>query len=93
MLGVSATGPLEGDRGADGATDRGAADRDAEREADRVAERDAWTILVGVDGLGPVGFATLLERFGSGRAILRVATEPGGVRRLAATAPSIRVGR
>jgi DNA processing protein len=47
-------------------------------------ERDAWAVLAGVDGLGPVGFATLLRAFGSGEAILRIATEPGGPERLAA---------
>ena len=96
MLGVSANGPVEGDpderageRDAAEAPDRDR-DRTAAREAAQAAERDAWTILVGVEGLGPVGFAALLDRFGSGRAILRAATEPGGVRRLAATPPSMR---
>ena len=31
------------------------------------AERDAWTALTAVDGLGPVAFAALLARFGTGR--------------------------
>ncbi len=47
------------------------------------AERDAWAVLSSVDGLGPVGFAALLEALGSGTAILREATSPGGVERLA----------
>jgi len=54
------------------------------------AERDAWTVLAAVDGLGPIAFAALLERFGTGQAVLLAATEPGGVRRLAATAPRAR---
>lgn len=51
-------------------------------------ERDAWAILAGVDGLGPVGFEALLERFGSGREILRVADGPYGTRELAAARPA-----
>ncbi len=51
---------------------------------DRAAERNAWAILASVVGLGPVGFAVLLRRFGSGRRILEVASEPGGPDRLAA---------
>ena len=42
-------------------------------------ERDAWTVLAAVHGLGPVGLAALLVRYGSGVAILREATSPGGV--------------
>jgi len=49
-----------------------------------MAERDAWAVLTCVDGLGPVGFAALLQRFGSGVAILREASTPGASRRLAA---------
>lgn len=41
-------------------------------------ERDAWIVLASVDGLGPVGFGSLLRRFGSGRAILEVARRAGG---------------
>ena len=52
------------------------------------AERDAWTVLTCAHGLGPVGFATLLARFGTGRAILDVAAGPSGVERLIAT-PSL----
>ena len=51
---------------------------------DRAAERDAWAVLASVVGLGPVGFAVLLRRFGSGRRILEVASEPGGPERLVA---------
>ena len=51
---------------------------------DRAAERDAWAVLASVVGLGPVGFAMLLRRFGNGRRILEAASEPGGPDRLAA---------
>jgi DNA processing protein len=78
MIGVSASGPLQGGV----ATDPIAA-------SDVTGERDAWAILAGVDGLGPVGFAALLDRFGSGREILRVATDHDGVRRLAASGPRV----
>lgn len=61
---------------------------------DRVeAERDAWAVLAGVDGLGPVGFAALLDRFGSGREILRVATGPRGVHELASSGSAREDGR
>ncbi|HUP55278.1 MAG TPA: hypothetical protein VM408_07210, partial [Methylomirabilota bacterium] len=48
------------------------------------AERDAWTVLTSAHGLGPVGFAALLARFGSGRAILEVAGGASAVQRLMA---------
>jgi DNA processing protein len=51
-----------------------------------VSERDAWAVLTCVDGLGPVGMAALLGRYGSGVAILREASEPDAARRLAAPA-------
>jgi DNA processing protein len=54
-------------------------------------ERDAWTVLAAVHGLGPVGLAALLARYGSGVAILAEATAPGGVTRLAATPGEQRV--
>jgi DNA processing protein len=81
MLGVAARGPLpvstpsvtpSSDPGAD-ATD------------DYAAERDAWTVLAAIDGLGPIALSALLERYGSGRAVLVAAGEPGGVEHLAAT--------
>jgi DNA processing protein len=48
----------------------------------RQAERDAWAVLAGVFGLGPVGLGVLLERYGSGVAILREASSPGGPERM-----------
>lgn len=76
MLGVAAGGPL----GAIADDPPSAAPREDAAEA---AERDAWAVLSAVVGLGPVGFATLLRRHGSGRAILAEASSPGGVQRLA----------
>src|SRR2546425_10279451 len=49
-----------------------------------MSERDAWAVLTCVVGLGPVGMAALLQRYGSGGAILREASQPRGARRLAA---------
>jgi DNA processing protein len=69
VLGVGAFGPL-------GATDAAI--------ATRMTERDAWAVLTCVDGLGPVGFSALLQRYGSGVAILREASTAGASRRLAA---------
>jgi DNA processing protein len=56
------------------------------------AERDAWIVLTSAHGLGPIGFAALLARFGTGRAILEVASGPSGVERLMQT-PSLRTDR
>ena len=74
MIGVGATGPPAA----------AAATPD-----DRAAERDAWAVLASVVGLGPVGFAVLLRRFGTGRRILEVAGEPGGPERLAAASAEV----
>jgi DNA processing protein len=51
---------------------------------DRAAERDAWAVLAAAHGLGPIGFANLLRRLGSGRDILRVAGSVGGEAHLVA---------
>ncbi len=48
-------------------------------------ERDAWAVLAAVSGLGPIGLAALLLRYGTGAAILAEAGSPGGSRRLAET--------
>jgi len=56
-------------------------------------ERDAWAALASVRGLGPIGFAALLARFGSAQAVLATATEAGGPARLAATPGTLDGGR
>jgi DNA processing protein len=63
-----------GSPGADAAPNRPTAD-----------ERDAWAILAGAIGLGPVGFGSLLRRYGSAVAILAEASTVGGFGRLADT--------
>lgn len=59
----------------------------------RVEERDAWAVLAGVRGLGPVGFGALLTRYGSAIAILREAASVGGTRRLADVLNGLEGGR
>jgi len=77
VLGVGVAGPLS------------AQDETASRHRDGALpaadERDAWAVLAGVHGLGPVGFGALLRRYGSGRAILQEAASPGGIERLTET--------
>lgn len=48
-------------------------------------ERDAWAILASVVGLGPIGFAALLARYGSAQDVLADAARPGAVKRLVET--------
>ncbi len=79
MLGVGAE---HGDPGEPAAAGTGTA-RSA-REDPYAAERDAWTVALAAHGLGPVGFATLLARFGTAREVMAVAAGPEGVERLTA---------
>src|SRR5262245_50765253 len=76
MLGVSASGP---------ATLAPVGHETDSGIRPRSPERDAWTVLAAVHGLGPVGLATLLARYGSGVAILAEAAAPGGTHRLSET--------
>ncbi len=59
----------------------------------RADERDAWAVLAGVRGLGPVGFGALLARYGSAIAILREAASVGGTTRLADILNGLEGGR
>ncbi len=47
-------------------------------------ESDAWVVLAGARGVGPVSFERLLASFGTARAVLREACAPGGAARLVA---------
>lgn len=76
MLGVGTIGPTAGEEATAGPRPHAA--------AVPAAERDAWAVLAGVRGLGPVGFGNLLRRYGNGIAILREASSTGGIQRLAA---------
>jgi DNA processing protein len=59
----------------------------------RADERDAWAVLAGVRGLGPVGFGALLARYGTAIAILREAASVGGTARLADVLNDLEGGR
>jgi DNA processing protein len=61
-----------------------AADGAVQRAAGAAAERLAWAVLVGVEGVGPVTLAALIEAFGTGRAVLEVAGGPRGPERMLA---------
>jgi DNA processing protein len=43
------------------------------------AERDAWVVLAGVEGVGPVSFGRLVHAFGSATAVLEGAAGPNAV--------------
>jgi DNA processing protein len=94
MLGIGASGPLATGTSQDPAASRGVVGDGPPARApdDRSAERDAWAVLAGVDGLGPVGFGLLLRRYGSGVAILEDASRPGGIERVATASEAVTVG-
>lgn len=82
MLGVGRDGPLGGD-----VEPRGHGARRGESVPSD--ERDAWVVLAGARGVGPVTFERLLVAFGSARAVLRTASEPNAVAQLVAASASI----
>ncbi len=65
----------------------------APRGAPDAAERDAWAVLSAAHGLGPLGFAALLDHFGTGRRILAVAHGAHAVDRLMETPATRPPGR
>jgi DNA processing protein len=48
------------------------------------SERDAWVVLAGVEGVGPVSFGRLVAAFGSATAVLALAREPASAAALVA---------
>jgi DNA processing protein len=69
MLGIGRHGP-RGDLGAE----RGDAAPPGPRATEpAVRERDAWVVLAGASGVGPVSFERLVRAFGSARAVLEAA--------------------
>jgi DNA processing protein len=65
------------------------ADEPAASELDPyAAERDAWAVLASVHGLGPIGFAALLQCFGSARHVLVEASHQRAIERFVATPPA-----
>lgn len=51
-------------------------------------ERDAWIVLTGVAGVGPVSFGRLITAFGSAAAVLAVARRSGAIATLVAATGS-----
>ena len=85
MLGVGVDGPIgAASRQAEDA--RTAAQGPTAPSTPGIEERDAWAVLAGVRGLGPVGFGRSLRRYGSAVEILREAASNGGPARLVAAA-------
>jgi DNA processing protein len=80
VLGVGSTGPT----GVTVLDETGRlAPMGAERSPERaVSERDAWAVLAGVHGLGPVAFGLLLRRYRTATAILTEGASVGGAARL-----------
>ena len=77
MLGIGRRGPLG----------RDVADGGGFGPPGHVAidERDAWVVVAGVTGVGPVSFGRLLAAFGTAANVLVTASEPGAVARLVAS--------
>jgi DNA processing protein len=71
MIGIGRDGPLGVDRTGDG-------------NRPDAAERDAWVVLAGVHGVGPVSFERLLRSFGSALAVLERARGRGAAAALVA---------
>ncbi len=66
-----------------GGSQAAASEADPCAGARTIDEADAWAALVAADGVGPVTLAAVLAAAGSGRAVLQMAADPGGPRRLA----------
>lgn len=90
MLGVGRAGPLGRDdipvTGGGSAWSAGVAAQAETRSAPpgRIAERDAWVVLAGVTGVGPVSFGRLIGTFGGAARVLAAAAEPAACARLVA---------
>ncbi|MGA3056871.1 MAG: DNA-processing protein DprA [Candidatus Limnocylindrales bacterium] len=86
MLGVQSLGPLAPRRVAEGIVREASGvplePAPVSGHSEMSSERDAWVTLLGVPGLGPVTFASLLAAFGSARAVLDEAAETAGPSRL-----------
>ena len=96
MLGVGGTGPTGGVASMEPAAALVLPARATSVVVDSrpsAEERDAWAVLAGVRGLGPVGFGALLARYGSAIAILEEAASVGGTTRLADTLNDLDGGR
>ncbi len=98
MLGIGRRGPLgrmeaEAGGGATGVRDAAARAADVGSGAGGEvraggltgSERDAWVVLTGVEGVGPVSFGRLVGAFGSAQAVLDAAVQRDALRQLVAT--------
>ncbi len=97
MLGIGRWGPLgrldaaEAGGRTDGRADPGPVSSGTQirvRGGLAGGERDAWIVLAGVDGVGPVSFARLVAAFGSAGAVLAAARRSGAVAALVAATRS-----
>jgi DNA processing protein len=82
-----AGGPMAGGSDALTAPDRRGADSgapDPRAAGPGPAERDAWVVLAGVEGVGPVSFGRLVAAFGSAEGVLSAAREPASAAALVA---------
>jgi DNA processing protein len=106
MLGVGRSGPTGGDPAAampltgPALTDptMARAVRSPDRGGDGpggsgLSEREAWVVLNGTEGVGPVSFGRLVAAFGDVRSVLRVARERDGAARLVRAAADDATGR
>jgi DNA processing protein len=96
MLGIGRRGPLgrmetEAAGGATGARDAVAGATEVASSVGEVhtgdpadSERDAWVVLAGVEGVGPVSFARLVGAFGSAQAVLDAAVHRDALQQLVA---------
>jgi len=75
MLGIGRRGPLGRDA-------ESAVCGAAPRAVCGIDEREAWVVLAGARGVGPVTFQRLVATLGSPIEVLRVAVEPGAAARL-----------
>jgi DNA processing protein len=93
MLGVGRAGPTGRQQRLQPRARSDTVDTPAERPAGRpsragrrrpptISERDAWVVLNGAEGVGPVSFARLVSAFGDVRAVLDVALRHDGAQRL-----------
>jgi DNA processing protein len=76
MLGIGRAGPL-------GVAGPDRVEHAPSRTLSGLSERDAWVLLACAIGVGPVSFARLIGRFGSGLDVLARSALPGGAVALA----------
>jgi DNA processing protein len=63
--------------------------RAGRRRPPTISERDAWVVLNGAEGVGPVSFARLVSAFGDVRTVLDVALRHDGAPRLVTASAAV----